>query len=128
MRLISKEPNIILRVIFENNPENLAYYDPGFDCKVEWDTPLTDGYNNEYLSNTNLDNEIKNADVLWLHGWGSSVFRRALRLAKRQGIPVLMRGENCDIAMPDGYGLRGWLKRRYINWILKHCSAFLAAP
>jgi glycosyltransferase involved in cell wall biosynthesis len=126
LRLISEEPNIILRVIFENNPENLAYYDPGFDCKVEWDTPLTDGYNNEYLSNTNLDNEIRNADVLWLHGWGSSVFRKGLRIAKRHGVPVLMRGENCDIAMPDGYGLRGWLKRRYINWILKHCSAFLA--
>ena len=126
LRLISKEPQIILRVVFENNPENLDYFDPGFKRKIEWDLPLTDGYNNEYLSNTNLDNEIKNADVLWLHGWGSSVVRKALRIAKREGVPVLMRGENNDIAMPDGYGLRGLFKRWYINWILSHCSAFLA--
>ena len=103
LRLISKEPQIILRVVFENNPENLDYFDPGFKRKIEWDLPLTDGYNNEYLSNTNLDNEIKNADVLWLHGWGSSVVRKALRIAKREGVPVLMRGEitiqQCQMAM-----------------------------
>ena len=115
-----------MRVVFENNPENLAYYDSGFKRKVEWDLPLTDGYNNEYLINTNLEEEINDADILWLHGCGSRTLRRALRIAKRLRIPVLMRAENCDIAMPDGYGLRGWLKRYYINRILSYCSAFLA--
>ena len=124
--LISKEPKIELRVIFEKNPKKLGYYDPGFRRKVKWDFSLTRGYNNEYLYNTNLNDEIMNADVLWLHGWSSPTLWNALRIAKRMRVPVLMRGENCETAMPDGYGLRGWLKRRYINWVLSHCSAFLA--
>ena len=126
MRLIAEEEGIRLRVLFEYNPESRAYYDPGFERQIEWDLPLTDGYENTYLADTCLLSEIKNSDILWLHGWGSPIMRKGLMLARRLGTPVLMRGENCDLAMPDGAGPRSWLKRLYVAWILRHCCAFLA--
>ena len=115
-----------LRVVFENRPADQAFFDTGFKRQVEWDVPLTEGYEHAFLADTNLSAEIEKADVLWLHGWGSPIMRKALSQARRQCVPVLMRGENCDLAMPDGCGPRGWLKRLYFVWIMRRCRAFLA--
>lgn len=125
LRRIAMEPGIRLRVVFENMDTAQTYYDPGFGHSVKWDLPLTEGYDHVSIQNTSIDEELKDADVVWLHGWQSMTLRRVLRAARRRQTPVLMRGENCEIAMPDGNGLLGWLKRRYINWIIRHCDAFL---
>ncbi len=117
---------IELRVVFERMSSEPDHYDPGFRRTVQWDVPLTEGYDNVALAETNLETEIAGADVLWLHGWQTPVLRRALALAGRGNVPVLMRGENCDLAMPDGWGPKGWLKRRYIKRILRQCWGFLA--
>ena len=123
---IGAQEGVDLRVVFENRPADQDFFDTGFKRPVKWDVPLTDGYEHAFLADTDLISEIKKADVLWLHGWGSPVMRRALTQARRLGVPVLMRGENCDLAMPDGKGLRGWLKRLYIGWVLRRCRGFLA--
>ena len=126
LRCVSMEEGIDLRVVFEKQTTGHAYFDSGFGRMVAWDVPLTDGYQSVMLSGTDLEAEIARADVLWLHGWQSWTMRRALVIARRLGIPVLMRGENCDLAMPDGRGPRRWLKRSYVGWIFGHCRAFLA--
>ena len=126
LRRIDAEEWVDLRVVFEKKPADEAFFDSGFKRPVEWDVPLTEGYEHAFLADTDLISEIKKADVLWLHGWGSSGMRKALVLARRMGVPVLMRGENCDLAMPDGKGPRGWLKRIYIGWVLRRCCAFLS--
>jgi len=126
LRRITKEPGIQLRVIFERIMPQHRYFDEGFQREVQWDVPLTDGYDFTALDGTSLQREISECDVLWVHGWQSGTLRQAIRMAAGSGKPVLMRGENCDIAMPDGGGLRGWLKRLYLARIFKKCSAFLA--
>ncbi len=125
LRRIAAEPGIRLRVIFERVHPGQTYFDPGFDRSVQWDLPLTEGYDHVSLEDTSIRHEIAGADVVWLHGWQSANQKRALKVAKQNRVPVLMRGENCDIAMPDGSGIRGWLKRHYINWIIRQCDAFL---
>lgn len=117
---------IDLRVVFERPSSATDNYDPGFGRTVDWDMPLREGYENVTLAETDMEAEIAAADVLWLHGWQTPVFRRALILAGRENVPVLMRGENCDIAMPDGSGPKGWLKRRYIRRIFRRCWGLLA--
>ena len=126
LRRIANEAGINLRVVFENKFPKNSYYDSEFKRQIKWDIPLTDGYENASLSDTSLRAEICKSDVLWLHGWGSPAMLRALIIARQLNTPVLMRGENCDLAMPDGIGPKGWLKRLYISWILRHCQAFLA--
>lgn len=125
LQRIAGEADIRLRVVFENGAATRDPYDPGFQREVRWDIKLTEGYDNIDLAATSLGREIRRADVLWLHGWQSSTLRRAIVLARRDRTPVLMRGENCDLAMPDGRGLRRIAKRVYVAAIFRGCSAFL---
>lgn len=125
LRRIAAEPGIVLRVLFARDTE-AGYYDEGFGREVRWDVPLRQGYDSVLAGETDFAAEIAAADAIWLHGWQGGWLRRALRLARRHGKPVLLRGENTDAAMPDGSGLRGWLKRRFLAWVFARVTAFLA--
>ena len=125
LRLIAAEPDIALRVLFERDTES-GYFDTGFGRRVQWDVPLRQGYDSALDTETDMAAEIAAADVVWLHGWQGSRMRRALAMARRHGKPVFMRGENTQCAMPDGEGLRGWLKRRWLDWVFARVTAFLA--
>lgn len=127
LRLIARQPDIDLKVLFESSVGATTYYDDGFGTRLKWDTPLLDGYDFEMVpDDMEAAARIADADVVWLHGWRGARMKRLLDAAHRQGVPVLMRGENTEIAMPDGPGPRGWLKRRYLGWIFARCAAFLA--
>lgn len=125
LRLIAAQPDIRLRVVFERCDTEGGYFDQGFGTRIHWDVPLRDGFDSVALAETDLRREIATADVIWLHGWGSRIMLEALSAARNAGKPILMRGENWDGAMPDGSGLRGWIKRRLLDWVFKRTAAFL---
>ena len=126
LRLIAKDCRIQLRVLFENMNSSGSYFDPGFQTQITWDTNLLDGYEHYAVNTINQINEyLSGTDVFWLHGWDTALKRGALNNAWRANVPVLMRGENTLTAMPDGRGIRGVLKRRYLRWIFRRCDAFL---
>lgn len=122
---IARESDIDLRVVFKTDVGATGYFDPGFQVPVKWDVPLRDGYRSDVLPDGALDSAIADAEAVWLHGWQGPRMRRALTEAARRNVPVLMRGENTLAAMPDGAGLRGLVKRRYLDWIFARCTAFL---
>jgi len=126
LRQISNQPDIDLNVVFEADYSEGRYFDTGFGVELEWDIPLRSGYKNHLLSEIDAAQYLKKADVVWFHGWQSRRFKNLLKLAKKIGTPVLLRGENWEGAMPDGVGVLGWLKRRYLSQIFSKCSAFLA--
>ena len=126
LRLIAAEPGITLRVVFERIDTEQGYFDAGFGTRVRWDVPLRQGYDNLALAETDLGREIATCDVVWMHGWGSKTLLKALALARLAAKPVLMRGENWEIAMPDGGALRGWAKRRFLSWVFNRTTAFLS--
>ncbi|MEX2450263.1 MAG: glycosyltransferase family 4 protein [Rhodospirillales bacterium] len=126
LRQLAREPGIELRVLFERLDSAERYYDPGFARTVSWDVSLLDGYDYASLEDTSLRDALAACDILWMHGWQSWASRRALYWAHRKNIPVLMRAENWDGAMPDGLGLRGWLKQRFLKWVFSRCAVFLA--
>lgn len=102
-------------------------HDAGFGREVTWDIDMLAGYDHVLAPNAaSLAPLIERADVVWMHGWAGARQRAALSLAKARRTPVLMRGENTDVAMPDGWGPRGWLKRRYLDWVFNRCAGFLA--
>jgi glycosyltransferase involved in cell wall biosynthesis len=123
---LAVEPGVALRVVFERTDTEDGYFDSGFGLRLAWDVPLRQGYDSVALAETDLRAEIRRAEVVWLHGWGSAMLLRALALARVEGRPVLMRGENQDQAMPDGTGLRGWAKGRFLTWVFRRSAAFLA--
>ncbi len=126
LRLIANDPEIELLVLFENLASAGTFADSGFGRDVIWDVPLTDGYEFAKLnSRTEIVPHLNKSDVLWIHGWDSALKRAALKAASKSGVPVLMRGENTNAAMPDGGPLRAMFKRAYLNTIFTHCSGFL---
>lgn len=126
LRRIAAEPDIRLRVLFERVDPDNTYFDTGFGRQVSWDVPLTDGYEFAVLGSVDVGREIAATDALWVHGWQTSTIRDILARAHAQGCRTLMRGENCDLAMPDGAAPRRWLKRLHIRRIFANCDAFLA--
>jgi glycosyltransferase involved in cell wall biosynthesis len=127
LRLIARQPDIDLQAVFKSPAGATAYFDSGFGKRLQWDTPLLEGYSSAVIDDDRQAGAaIRTADVVWLHGWQGARMLRLLNAAHRAGIPVLMRGENTQDAMPDGRGLRGMLKRRYLDWIFARSTAFLA--
>ena len=66
----------------------------------------------------------KNVKALVLSGAASLLHVRLLRLAKRAGIVVFLRGDSnirCDRLGP----FKGWLKRRWLGWIIRQCDGVM---
>ncbi len=126
LRRIADEPGIDLRVLFAHDTSS-GYHDIGFGRHIRWDgdSPLREGYTSRVATYASLWPEISRCDVLWIHGWQGPLFWVALLLARTMGKPVLMRGENTLCAMPDGQGMRQWIKRLYLKAIFSCCSLFL---
>ncbi len=126
LRLIAREPGILLTVVFEHDFSSRRYRDPGFGVDVEWDVPLREGYDSVLASEVDLPKLLRESDAIWMHGWESRLMRNALATAAEARRPVLMRGENWTGAMPDGGMPRRWIKRLYLHRIFGRCRAFLA--
>ncbi len=127
LRLIAEQPDIDLHVVFEHEgAASREEFDAGFGRPVRWDRSLLDGYSWEVVpDDRGVAERLAGRDALWMHGWAGRRARRALRAAGRAGVPVLMRGDTTPLANPDGTGLRGVLKRRYLSWIYSRCALFL---
>lgn len=126
LRRIAQEPEIDLRVVFGETSSAGVHYEPDFGRDVGWDVPMLDGYNWISLSATSLEGELARANAMWVHGWQYSWQRRAIAMAARRSVPVLMRSENWDGAMPDVAGPLGWARRAWRRTLLRRCRAFLA--
>jgi glycosyltransferase involved in cell wall biosynthesis len=124
-RRITAEPGIDFRVLFLRDTEG-GYFDSGFGRDVRWDVPLRSGYDSIIWDETDWRREIVSADAVWFHGWQGRRMLRAIGHAHALAKPALMRGENNDVAMPDGRGIRGWMKRRFLARIFDRCDVFLA--
>jgi len=126
LRLIADDPDIEMLVLFESMANAGTFNDPGFGQNVTWDVPLTEGFAHAELNSAaDVDTYLRAADALWVHGWDSALKRASLKAASKAGVPVLMRGENTNSAMPDGGLMRGMIKRMYLNSIFNLCAGFL---
>lgn len=124
LRLVAAESGIRLRVLFLRKPDGAM--DPGFGRVVSWDVPLLEGYEHAMFAPAALGREVREADVVWLHGWQGWEMKAALLTARILLRPVLIRGENWDGAMPDGPGWRGVVKRAALKALFGLCQGFLA--
>lgn len=113
LRRIAQEPDIELTVFFGSDFSVRGYRDDGFGVDVQWDIPLLDGYNYEFLPslrdigtqtfasplNYGIFSRLRGSrtrpgfDVLWIHGYAMVNSLYAMLAAKALGIPVLIRGD-----------------------------------
>lgn len=109
-REIAAQGTIALRVFFACRWGVDRYVDPEFGRSVQWDIPLTDGYDHEFLpirrppsrigfwqiDNPETANSLSrfNPDVVCIHGYAQRTLWRAIAWARRRKRSVLLYGDS----------------------------------
>ena len=116
LKRIAAEPGIDLTVFFRSDWSVAGFDDPGFGRRIEWDVPLLDGYDHQFLPAWGDARRITpfwrpfsrdlarrliaaRAEVLWVHGYARFFHWLALAEAKALGLKLLLRDEATAISM-----------------------------
>jgi glycosyltransferase involved in cell wall biosynthesis len=133
--LLSGRKNISVRVFYSWGESVVTgKYDPGFGKAIDWDIPLLEGYEYEFLENTAKEkgshhfNGIINPgiitritawqpDAILVYGWAFSSHLRVMRHFKNK-IPVLFRGDST--LLDEKKNIAGFIKKQFIQWVYRH--------
>lgn len=116
-------------------------HDRGFGVDLQWDVPLLDGYESEFVPNRSgdpgthrmfgLDNpEIVNRlrawgpDAILLFGYTFATHLRVMLSPRFRSVPLLLRGDSHDLARISG--LRASVTRAIRMLLFRRFAAFLA--
>lgn len=144
LRRIAQEPDIALKVFFSSDVSVRGYIDQGFGVRVEWDTPLLEGYRREFLPtlrkvkkgaspgflqplNYGIARRLRQGqfDAVWVHGYNYLTNLQAIRAANSMGIPVLLRAESTLHDRPRSR-MKLAAKHLFFDWLKPRVSAVLS--
>ena len=114
-------------------------YDPGFGKEIQWDIPILEGYNYEFVENKSRDpgshhfKGIDNpglvdliqdwkADALLIYGWSFKSHLKMMRYFKGK-IPVFFRGDST--ILQGQFGFKSLLRKLFLKWVYKHIDKAL---
>jgi glycosyltransferase involved in cell wall biosynthesis len=114
-------------------------YDPGFGKNIQWDVPLLEGYDYEFINNIakhpgthhfkgiinpTLIDSIKKwkADAILVYGWGFKSHLGAIRYFHKR-IPVYFRGDSTIIQQKNNLKTR--IKSIFLRWVYSHIDKAL---
>ncbi len=138
-KLLTERGKVELKVFYTWGEESVAKFDPGFGKKIEWDIPVLEGYNYQFLRNTakqpgsNHFSGINNPDAIaqveafkpnaiLIYGWAYQSHLKILRYFNKK-IPVWFRGDsNLNDSIP---GWKSLLRGIFLTWIYKHIDKAL---
>jgi glycosyltransferase involved in cell wall biosynthesis len=115
-------------------------FDSGFNRAVQWDIPLLDGYEHEFVPNTSAHPgpdrrggvvnptlipaiESWGADAVLVYAWNLSSHLRAMRHFKGR-IPVFFRGDSTLLDRQSAW--RSVLRRAALTWVYRHIDIAIA--
>lgn len=134
-KLIAERNNIGVKVFYTWGSGVLQNkFDPGFGRVIEWDIPLLEGYEYEFVENKatrkgsdhfkgiinpGLNKAIEqfNADAVLVYGWPFVSHLKAMRYFKRK-IPVLFRGDST--LLDEQSGFKPMLRSLLLRWVYRH--------
>lgn len=136
---LAKRPEIDLKVFYivENGVQESL--DAQFGVKVQWDTPMLEGYEYEFIEpgkiatnfgffdidSTVLVSKMNSfdPDCLWVHGYAQRANWRALRGMKKHVRTIYSSDSNASIVSPKW---KQWIKGFVITSFFKRIDAFLS--
>jgi glycosyltransferase involved in cell wall biosynthesis len=141
LQRVAADPSIDLKVFFYSSFSLKGYQDKGFGRVIEWDVPLTEGYDYHFLECWGskqrhswllqpIAKDIAKLlyqgefDVVWVHGWFWFCSIQAVLAANHLGIPVLLRGESNSLSEPT-HPIKKRLKKFMLETLFDKVSAFL---
>ena len=141
LRRIAREPDIHLKVFFASDISVRSFFDPAFKRPIQWDVPLLEGYEYEFLPTLGKKGQVSfwqpmnygfasrlragRFDALWVHGYMRWHHWVAMAAAKRLGMKVLVRDEATPMSRTRGT-LKQGAKRAFFTWLRQTANAFLA--
>ncbi len=140
-RILEKSGEIDLHVCYGSAFGLKPSLDHGIGKEVTYGNNLLVGYKSSFLSNTGSGVPNGNSrsfdcpriakelvalkpDILWIHGWGYRMHHQAMRWARRNGIPYVLRGETTLLDAPKG-SLRWWRRRMLYSRFFRGAARML---
>lgn len=134
LRGLSERGNIDIKVFYTWGEDSINKFDPGFNRVVEWDMPLLNGYDYEFLTNASADagshhfKGIDNPsiiekiiefrpDKIVVFGWSYKSHLKVLRYFKGK-VPIYFRGDS-NLLTQQSLPKR-ILRKIYLKWVYKH--------
>lgn len=111
--------------VFYSKPREKVAYDINFKQVVEWDIPLTEGYDftfqegGDRAKNKALIKAIENwkPDALLVFGWNFPGHFQVMRYFKGK-IPLWFRGDST--LLDEKPGFRRWARRNFLRWVYSY--------
>ena len=131
-KLLAERGQIQLKVFYTWGKSVLENkFDPGFNRTVEWDVPLLEGYDYEFLENISSDKgthhfkgiinpaivqriDEYSPDAILVYGWSFYSHLKVLR-AFHKKVPVLFRGDSTLLGKPKGW--KQVARRLFLTWV-----------
>lgn len=125
---------IELKVFYTWGIQSMSKFDPGFERNIEWDIPLLNNYNYEFLINTSHEPgshhfqgiinptiiatiEAYEPDILMIFGWSYNSHLKVLRHFKGK-VPILFRGDSTLLDKQNGF--KSIAKFLFLKWVYSH--------
>lgn len=140
---MAREASLHLRVFYLWDTENQPKHDPGFGRRVNWDVPLRNGYESEFVPNissrpgTDRFFGMRNPEILkrlksWrpdaalLIGYRYPTFLELIFTPRRlRRFPLIFRGDSHRLAASQSSKWKGESRKRGISQIYKRFAAIL---
>lgn len=140
-KMLAQENRLQLRVFYTWGESVLQQkYDPGFKRNIQWDIPLLEGYDYEFVENVathpgshhykGIDNPVLiqriqdwGAEAILIFGWNFKSHMACIRFFHHK-IPVLFRGDS-TLLDEAGFSVKGWIRKWVLRWVYRHIDAAL---
>ena len=133
VRLVEKQIHVKVFYTWEQSSKGNVY-DPGFGKNIQWDIPLLEGYEYEFVHNSSsrpgterflgmvnpgLIEKIEawGADSILVFGWNYYSHLQCLRHFHGK-IPVFFRGDS--VLLHEKRGLKKIARRLFLTWVYRH--------
>lgn len=133
-KLLNETQQVNVKVFYTWGEHAVEKYDPGFGKNIDWDIPLLQGYNYEWVKNISTDpgshhfKGIINPELItqidtWqpgailVFGWAYHSHLKAIRHFKNR-IPVYFRGDSTLLDVQNGS--KALLRSVFLKWVYRH--------
>jgi glycosyltransferase involved in cell wall biosynthesis len=131
-KLLAKKTQ--LKVFYTWGEQSMVKYDKGFAKQIEWDIPLLDGYDYQFLVNASKDPGTHHfigiinpglisvvqdfePNAILIYGWAWKSHLKALRFFKGK-IPIYFRGDSTLLDQQNNF--KNLLRKIFLKWIYSH--------
>ena len=140
-RLLDTRKNIELKVFYTWGQAKEKIFDPGFGKEREWDIPLLDGYEYQFIENISVEPgshhfkgietpslikkiEAYDPDMILIFGWSFKSHLKVMRYFKGKK-KIIFRGDSNLLDEAPGFSVKKIVRRIFLKWVYHYVDVAL---